>query len=118
MLPDIQALIQGTERGKMQLAGMVPSAQNVGGAAPPIDPTAPQADLAERVLLDYVAALNAARDDRNANRVLKLVTALGDVKQDRRKEIADYQASGQNGPSGGGLAAVQGLHAMGVPNGQ
>jgi hypothetical protein len=109
---DAQSAIQGYNQGKMALAGVLPSAQNVGGAASPnVDPASPLFQHARAGMLRLINYLHQQREEQDANKVMKLMTQLQDVAMDRRKRMADHLSQSMTS-----LSAVGGLNAMGVPN--
>ena len=114
MIPqDIQSAISGMNQGKMALAGVLPSANNAGGAASAnIDPAQPLFQHARRGMLSLINWLHQQRDEQDANKVMKLMTQLQDIAMERRKRMADHMAQSQSG-----LSAVGNMNAMGVPNG-
>ena len=115
MLPEIQSLINGAQRGKMQLAGQMPSAQNVGGApSNQFDPAAAKWDMAFKSISSLAATLHEQRRELVANKVAKLAVQLQHLSLEQRKQIAENSA-GTSPESNPGMAATQGMHAQGVP---
>ena len=106
--------MNGFQRGD-SLAGVIPSAQNVRGSAPGnFDYAAADIDNARRALSLLANKLHNNRDERDANRVVKLLTQLTDIAMERRKRFSEQQQQGPGGPS-----VYQGsLHAMGIPQGR
>jgi len=113
MIPqDVQSAISGLQQGKMAMAGVLPSATNVGGAASPnVDPASPLFQHARRGILSLINYLHQQRDEQDANRVMKLMTQLQDIAMERRKKMAEHVSESMSS-----LSAVGGLNAMGVPN--
>lgn len=113
MIPqDVQSAVSGFNQGKMALAGVLPSAQNVGGAASPnVDPASPLFQHARQGMLRLINYLHQQRDEHDANRIMKLMTQLQDIAMERRKKMAEHAAESMSS-----LSAVQNLNAQGVPN--
>jgi hypothetical protein len=113
MIPqDVQSAISGLQQGKMAMAGVLPSAQNAGGAASPnVDPASPMFESSRRSILVLINYLHQQRDEHDANRVMKLMTQLQDIAMERRKKMAEHAADSMSS-----LSAVGNLNAMGVPN--
>jgi hypothetical protein len=109
---DAQAALQGYTQGRNAFAGLLPSGQNVGGAASSnIDPAGPLFQHARAGVLRLINYLHQQRDEQDANRLMKLMTQLQDIAMERRKRMADRFSQTMTSQS-----AVGGLNAMGVPN--
>jgi hypothetical protein len=113
MLPEVQALINGANQGRMQLQGGMPSGMNVGGSPPNNqDPAASKWAQAFTSISSLAAVLHEQRREVEANKVAKLAVQLQHLKLEAQKKIAENAMTGSQPPSGGD---AQGLHAMGVP---
>ena len=110
----IAAMMSGTQRGQAALQGVTPSAQTPGGAPPArMDYASTEFDLARNALSSLVRKLHQARDEHDANRVIKLLTQLTDITLERRKKMAQAvadQSTGQN-------SVLSSLAAQGIPRG-
>lgn len=117
MLPEIQSLINGAQRGKMQFAGAAPTGINVGGApANNFDPLDRRWKDALTGLSALSDALHQQRREGEANKVAKLAVQLQHLSLEARKKIAE-NSSGTGSAAESGLAAAGGINAQGIPSG-
>lgn len=118
MNDDIQAMILGTQRGKGELAGTMPSGLNVGGAAPATDFAAPFFQSCHDNLLSLSAMLNQNKQMDDANQVAQLAVKLRSIQISRAKNMAeDMGEAALTAQATNAMTPVQGLNAMGVPGG-
>ena len=113
----LRGTMQGQQQGQQALAGVMPSAQQPGGAPPnDIDPASPAFKAASGSLNRLCDVLKQLRDDVNYNQCLKLEYELNQLQLSRRKEILK-QHTDQMSAGGGAVSAARGINAMGVPGG-
>lgn len=116
--PEIQAMLSGAMRGQQSLAGLAPSAQDVGGAPPGnMDPASYCFDEAHAALLKLSAELKQYRDDKGSNQVAQLAVKVKDIQLSRKAELMKASENGIGAPGGNAMSAVGGMNAMGVPGG-
>ena len=109
---DVNAIMQGFARGNQQMGGVLPSAQNVGGAAPAnVDYAASDFEAARRALSSLANRLHQNGEEKDANRVVKLLTQITDISMERRKKFADAFSDKAAGSS----PVLGSLNAQGVP---
>lgn len=119
MLSDIGAMILGTQQGKKELAGVMPSDVNAGGApANNMDPAEMAFRQAHESLNMLSTQLMRLRQEDDANRIAKLAVQCKEIQISRAKAIADRMSEEMlTGQAQNAMAPVQGLNAMGVPQG-
>ncbi len=102
LLPDINALMQGMQRGRQAMQGVIPSAQNAGGAAPAqIDPMAAKLKFCHAQLMSAMSDMHRMHADQDAAKLMKAAEAVLTLILDRRKRIAkdaNDAATGQANP--------------------
>ena len=109
MLPDLNALMRGMQRGRQSLQGVIPSAMNAGGAPPAaIDPMGAKLKFIHAQLMSAMSDCHRMHADQDAAKLMKAAEMVLNLILDRRKRIAkdaSDAATGQANPLR--------LHAMG-----
>lgn len=116
MLPEIQSMLTGAERGKMQLSGTMPSAMDVGGAPSNVyDPASSEWDIAFKALSRLADTLHRQRRELVANKVAKIAVQLQHLSLEQRKKIAE-NAAGNSSAEGNPMETTGDQNSMAVPN--
>ena len=100
-------MIQGAQRGKASVAGLIPSAGNVGGAPPAsVDPAAPMFQECSNCLMRLSDYLKRNNQEVDANFIAKKAIEVDQKGLERRKNAAKSMADaagGQASPASVGM---------------